>query len=203
MQLFMLRSTMKSFSPTCLALSRPSGTCWSPRGKRSNMIWWVIALDGSVCVLWHIGWRWLMHHLGRTGQSRKSQTLFFVKHSHGFYCWLTVSEQCHPVPGIGMWEATLQASVWRSEHTHQHLWKGHRPQHGIQKYVQHFGSISCPWCLFALQIFWYAAFVCDERVFNDFWTGADEEAFEDNSEEYIIRDLEGSGMNLISSSVLL
>lgn len=28
--------------------------------------------------------------------------------------------------------------------------------------------------------------------------GADEEAFEDNSEEYIIRDLEGSGMNLIS-----
>lgn len=55
----------------------------------------------------------------------------------GLLLALAASEQCHPVPGIGVREATLQASVWRSEHTHQHLWKGHRPQHGIQKYVLH------------------------------------------------------------------
>lgn len=29
------------------------------------------------------------------------------------------------------------------------------------------------------------------------WIGADEEAFEDNSEEYIIRDLEGSGVLML------
>ncbi len=28
-------------------------------------------------------------------------------------------------------------------------------------------------------------------------TGADEEAFEDNAEEYIVRDLEGSGMLML------
>lgn len=39
--------------------------------------------------------------------------------------------------------------------------------------------------------------LCDAHqvVFNA-WLGADEEAFEDNSEEYIRRDLEGSGKDL-------
>lgn len=80
--------------------------------------------------------------------------------SWGLLLALTASEQCHPVPGIGVWEATLQASVWRSEYTHQHLRKGYRPQHGVQKYVQHFGSVFFPLavCL-PLQIFWYVAFL--------------------------------------------
>lgn len=116
MQLFTLKNMMRSFSPTCLASSQPSGTCWSPRAKKSNMIWWVTVLDDSACVLrvWLLWWMF-------------SWVLLFV---------LSACEQCHPVPGIGVWEATLQASVWRSEHTHQHLRKGHRPQHGIQKYVR-------------------------------------------------------------------
>lgn len=67
-QLFMLRSMMRSFSPTCLALSRPYGTCWSPQGKRSNMTWWVTALGYSICfttfwLLWDVGKWWPEHHL--------------------------------------------------------------------------------------------------------------------------------------------
>lgn len=41
--------------------------------------------------------------------------------------------------------------------------------------------------------------MCDtDQIAINPWLGADEEAFEDNSEEYIRRDLEGSGKNMIN-----
>lgn len=66
--------------------------------------------------------------------------------------------------------------------------------------MQLFGSLDV--CLLS-QIFWYVAFILNPCAFNDAWSGADEEAFEDNSEEYIIRDLEGSGTDLIESYFVL